>query len=77
MMYYQVKAVFEQMQDNGKVKKIKEVYLVDAMTCTEAESRLYGYLVDRGEQDFNIVSAVQTTIKDVIYADQEEQVRTT
>ncbi len=43
MMYFQVKAVFEQLQDNGKVKKIKEVYLVDAMTCTEAEKRLYSY----------------------------------
>jgi len=68
MMYFQVKAVFEQ-EINGKIKKVKENYLVDAMTCTEAEARLSGHLIEQGERDFTIVSAVQTTIRDVIYVE--------
>lgn len=71
MQYFQVKVVFDQ-EVNGKIKKVKENYLVDAMSCTEAEARLYGHLVNRGERDFSIVSAVLTTIKDVIY-DEESQ----
>ena len=68
MMYFQVKAVFEQ-EINGKIKKVKENYLVDAMTCTEAEARLSNHLISQGERDFTIVSAVQTTIRDVIYVE--------
>jgi len=68
MMYFQVKAVFEQ-EINGKIKKVKENYLVDAMTCTEAEARLSNHLINEGERDFTIVSAVQTTIRDVIYVE--------
>ena len=45
MQYFQVKVVFETMQENGKVKKVKENYLVDAMTCTEAEGRMYKELI--------------------------------
>ena len=68
MMYFQVKAVFEQ-EINGKIKKVKENYLVDAMTCTEAEACLSNHLINEGERDFTIVSAVQTTIRDVIYVE--------
>lgn len=71
MMYFQVKAVFEQ-EINGKIKKVKENYLVDAMTCTEAEARLSNHLIEQGERDFTIVSAVQTTIRDVIYVEDTE-----
>jgi hypothetical protein len=67
-MYFQVKAVFEQ-EVNDKIKKVKENYLVDAMTCTEAEARLSSHLINKGEKDFTIVSAVQTTIRDVIYVE--------
>ena len=72
MQYFQVKVVFEQ-EVNGKIKKVKENYLVDAQSCTEAEARMYGHLVSRGERDFSIVSAVLTTIRDVIYAEAEEK----
>lgn len=68
MTYFQVKAIFEQ-DINGKLKKVKENYLVDAMTCTEAEARLSNHLINQGEKDFTIVSAVQTTIRDVIYVE--------
>lgn len=72
MIYFQVKAVFEQ-EINGKLKKVKENYLVDAMTCTEAEARLSNHLINQGEKDFTIVSAVQTTIRDVIYVEDPSQ----
>jgi hypothetical protein len=49
----------------GKPKKIKTQYLVDAMTCTEAEARTHQYL-NGTVLDYEIVSAVKSQIEDVI-----------
>jgi hypothetical protein len=52
-------------EETGKAKKIKTQYLVDAMSCTEAEARTHQYLKDT-VLDYEIVSAVKSPIEDVI-----------
>ena len=42
--YWQVTAQFERESDTGRIQKVKEVYLVDAMTGTEAEANTYKML---------------------------------
>jgi hypothetical protein len=39
-MYYLARLRFESEDDNGKNKKIREVYLVDATSIGEAEEKL-------------------------------------
>ena len=39
--YWQVTTQFERESDTGRVQKVKEVYLVDAMSGTEAEAKTY------------------------------------
>lgn len=39
-MWFESIVSFEKDADNGKRKKVKEKYLVDAMSCTEAEARM-------------------------------------
>ena len=64
--YFLVKVEFETINEsNGKMKKIKTQYLVDAMTCTEAEARTRGYLKD-SVMDYEIVSTTKSPIEDVI-----------
>jgi len=64
--YFLVKVEFDSVnEDTGKSKKIKTQYLVDSMTCTEAESRTHKYL-DGTVLDYQIVSAVKSPIEDVI-----------
>jgi len=64
--YYLVKVEFETInEDNGKVKKIKTQYLVDAMTCTEAEARTRIYLKD-SVMDYEIVNVSKSPIEDII-----------
>ena len=46
-------------------EKIKTQYLVDAMTCTEAEARTRTYLKD-SVMDYEIVSTTKSPIEDVI-----------
>ena len=53
------------MTDTGKTKKIKSQYLVDAVSCTEAEARMTSYLKDT-ILDYEIVSAVKSPIEDVV-----------
>jgi len=64
--YFLVKVEFETINEsNGKLKKIKTQYLVDAMTCTEAEARIRTYLKD-SVMDYEVVSTTKSPIEDVI-----------
>jgi hypothetical protein len=55
------------IQKNGKDKKQKEVYLVDAMSVTEAEKRVIEDFESSGVQlDYKVVSARESKIIRVI-----------
>ena len=60
--YFQVKVQFIN-EDN---KKQSVVYLVDAMSVTEAESRTIEYLTNQGEQTFEVKAASESKIVHVI-----------
>jgi|TARA_R110000772_G_scaffold264853_1_gene385732 hypothetical protein len=64
--YWQVTAQFERESDTGRIQKVKEVYLVDAMTGTEAEANTYKMLEGLGETNFKIISLLQSRIIKVI-----------
>ena len=64
--YWQVTAQFERESDTGRIQKVKEVYLVDAMTGTEAEANTYKMLESLGETNFKIISLLQSRIIKVI-----------
>ena len=55
------------MTDSGKAKKIKSQYLVDSMSCTEAEARTVAYLKS-SVLDYKIKSVAESPIEDVIEA---------
>ena len=64
--FFLVKVEFESINEStGKPKKIKSQYLVDAMTCTEAEARVTTYLKE-SVLDYEIVSATKSPIEDVV-----------
>ena len=55
------------IQKNGKMKKIKEAYLVDAQSVTEAEARLVKSFENEGTiLDYKAVSAKESRIINVI-----------
>ena len=48
---------------NGKDKKVKEIYLVDSQSVTEAESRVVKDFEDSGVQiDYKVVGAKESRI---------------
>jgi hypothetical protein len=64
--YFNVKVQFTTEDERGKVKKQNVNYLVDAMSVTEAEARTVQYLVERGEEQFEVKSASEAKIAEVI-----------
>jgi hypothetical protein len=54
-------------QKNGKEKKNKEIYLVDAMSVTEAEARVVQDFTDAGVQiDYKVSGAKESRVIRVI-----------
>jgi hypothetical protein len=66
--YFNVKVQFT-VEVNGKLKKQNIAYLVDAMSVTEAEARTVEYLTEQGEQEFEVKSASEAKIAEVILAE--------
>ena len=67
MQYFQVKVQFVN-EDN---KKTSVLYLVDAQSVTEAEARTVAYLTGNGETNFEVKSASESKIAQVISASAE------
>ena len=64
--YWTATVQFETTDIKGNTKKVKETYLVDAMSATEAEAMVHKELSKAGEHDFQVVSASQSKILRVI-----------
>ena len=64
--YFQVKVQFTVEDSKGKVKKQNVLYLVDAMSVTEAEARMVKYLTDNGEMEFEVKAASESPIASVV-----------
>jgi hypothetical protein len=65
--YFHVKVQFMIEDDRGKLKKVIVQYLVDAMSCTEAEARVVGFL-GSGYSDYEVKSVAESPISTVINA---------
>jgi hypothetical protein len=64
--YFQVKVAFTVEDSKGKVKKQNVLYLVDAMSVTEAEARIVKYLTDNDEIQFEVKAASESPIASVV-----------
>ena len=55
------------MQENGAVKKVNEPYLVDALSFTEAESRMIEEMKPFISGDFSISAVKKTKISEIFF----------
>lgn len=67
--YFETRASFDKTMENGAVKKVTEVYLVDAMSCSEAEARTIEALKPYMSGDFDVKVAKRTKISEVTGCD--------
>lgn len=66
MSYIETAARFERMSEDGKVKKVTERFLVDALSCTEAESRTIAELTPYVSGDLEVTANKKVNIAEVM-----------
>lgn len=64
MNYWTVTVQLEHENDRGRVQRVREIYLVDAVSATEAEAKIFKEF--EGESNFSVVGANQSKIIKVI-----------
>lgn len=65
MAFYISKVQFEIGNDNGKIKKQSRTYVVEAVSVTDAETKLHMYLKNSVEP-FEVKTVAESKILDVI-----------
>ena len=60
--YWQVTVLFEIESDSGRSQKVKELYLLEAVSATDAEAKVYKNF--EGESNFSVIKAEQSRIVD-------------
>ncbi|MBD5163460.1 MAG: DUF4494 domain-containing protein [Bacteroidales bacterium] len=63
--WIEVKVRYDKMMSNGCVKKVTEAYLVDALSCTEAEARVIEELRPFVSGDLRVTSVTTTKIAEI------------
>jgi len=63
-MYYNVKTQYQSDDDNGKLKKINELYVIQAISPTEADAIAHKEYGD-GVHDFKVTGIIETKIIDI------------
>ena len=66
-LWFECKVRFDKMQNNGSVKKVNEPYLVDALTFTEAESRIIEEITPYISGEFSISAVKKTRISEIFF----------
>lgn len=70
--FFEVKATVERLADDGTDVMKKEVYSVDALTCTEAESRLISELTPYVTGELQVDGINRAPYKEVVLSDSGE-----
>jgi hypothetical protein len=67
--YFKVKVKFTKQLDNGTFKRVTETYLFQAVSFSDAESRVYDNLAERIRGEFQILAIDRFAINDVMSYD--------
>lgn len=66
-IWIEVKIRYDRMAENGKTGKVNAPYLVDALTCTEAEARVIEEVAPFISGDYNVLSVNKTKIAEIFW----------
>jgi len=69
--WFQCKIRYQKEQENGSLKTINEVYLVDALSFTEAEARLHQE-ISGTIREFDLINVSRMRLADLFHYDDAE-----
>ena len=64
--WFKAKAHYIKIDENGREKKVSEDYLLDAVSFTDAESRIYKELETMVSGEFNVMELKKTNFAEII-----------
>ena len=67
--YYEVKIQYQKMQEDGREKKVTEQYVVEALSFTEAESRIIEEMTPYISGEFDVVSERIAPFNEIFLSD--------
>ena len=67
--YYEVKIQYQKMLEDGKGKKVTEQYVVEALSFTEAETRITEEMTNYTDGEFDIVSEKIAPYNEIFISD--------
>ena len=67
--FFEVKIQYQKMQEDGKEKKVTEQYVVEALSFTEAESRIAEGMTHYIDGDFDVVSEKIAPFNEILLSD--------
>lgn len=70
--YFEVKIQYQKILENGKEKKVTEQYVVEAMSFTEAESRIAEEMLPYTDGDLDVVSEKIAPFNEIFISDRTD-----
>ena len=70
--FFEVKIQYQKMQEDGKEKKVTEQYVVEAMSFTEAETRIAEEMLPYTDGDFGVVSEKIAPYNEIFLSDKSD-----
>ena len=71
--WFECKAQFDKMMENGSLKKVTEPYMVDALSFTEAEARIVDELTPFVSGGLEIKAVKKTRIGEIFWDDSADK----
>lgn len=71
--WFECKAQFDKMMENGSLKKVTEPYMVDALSFTEAEARIIDELTPFVSGGLEIKAVKKTRIGEIFWDDSADK----
>lgn len=73
--WFETKIRYEKTMDDGLVKKVTELYVVDAMSFTEAEAKIKEEMKDYITGDFEVQAIKRAPLAEVLISEDEKDDR--
>lgn len=70
--FFEVKIQYQEMQEDGKEKKVTEQYVVEALSFTEAETRIIEEMTPFISGDFDVVSEKIAPFIEIFLSDKRD-----
>lgn len=70
--WYECKVIYLKIDQSGHEKKVNDIYLLDAVSYTDAEARIFQQIQELTNGEFKVVSIKQSNITEIIHNDDGE-----